>query len=251
MTTQTPDAVREALEKRKAVNTVLGRLLAPLVPDAVERMRIGNEACTLILAALDSRAGDAGEGLKQQTHEWRRREVQAIGAAISTRSWHAVEQAYNSLRDKMDAAGCWHAPATPAPAVDAQEVDDEGPCTDCEDTGITIQTERACSCEAGDQYRAPAADAVPAGEAEATQTFELRWTGAARPPVHPTPMSGCQRFTSFERAVRFMLNQPSDAKFVSLHADVARRYDRTADMQAALDADARLDAALSHGEGRK
>ncbi|WP_433910406.1 hypothetical protein [Sphingomonas yabuuchiae] len=51
----------------------------------------------------------AGEVMKQQAHEWRRREVQAIGAAISTRSWHAVEQAYNSLRDKMDAAGCWHA----------------------------------------------------------------------------------------------------------------------------------------------
>ncbi|WP_395393083.1 hypothetical protein WBP07_18000 [Novosphingobium sp. BL-8A] len=32
--------------------------------------------------------------------------------------------------------------------------DDEGPCTDCDDTGITIQTERRCSCDA----------AEPAGE---------------------------------------------------------------------------------------
>ncbi len=59
---QTPDAVREALERRKAVNAILAPLLAPLVPDVAERIRIGNEACTAILAALDSRAGDAGEG---------------------------------------------------------------------------------------------------------------------------------------------------------------------------------------------
>lgn len=38
-------------------------------------------------------------------YDLRRREVQAIGAAISTRDWHAVEQAYNSLRDKLDRAG--------------------------------------------------------------------------------------------------------------------------------------------------
>ncbi len=56
------------------------------------------------------------DALAQQAHEWRKREVQAIGAAISTRSWHAVEQAYNSLRDKMDRAGCWHAP-TPALSI--------------------------------------------------------------------------------------------------------------------------------------
>jgi len=34
------------------------------------------------------------------------------------------------------------------------EVGDEGPCTCCDDTGWTIQTEQACSCIAGDQYRA-------------------------------------------------------------------------------------------------
>jgi len=70
---------------------------------------------TLESVILDlARAVDAvpaGEVLKQQAHEWRRGEVQAIGAAISTRSWHAVEQAYNALRDKMDTAGCWHASA--------------------------------------------------------------------------------------------------------------------------------------------
>ena len=33
----------------------------------------------------------------------RRREVQMMGAAISTRSWHDIESAYNQLRDKIDA----------------------------------------------------------------------------------------------------------------------------------------------------
>jgi len=30
-------------------------------------------------------------------------EVQALGAALSHRSWHATEQAYNVLRDRIDA----------------------------------------------------------------------------------------------------------------------------------------------------
>ncbi len=42
---------------------------------------------------------------------WRRREIQMIGAAISTRDWHGVETAYNQLRDKIDTAL-----ATPSPA---------------------------------------------------------------------------------------------------------------------------------------
>ena len=32
---------------------------------------------------------------------------------------------------------------------DAQQGDDDGPCTDCYDTGTTTQTERPCSCGAG------------------------------------------------------------------------------------------------------
>jgi hypothetical protein len=39
---------------------------------------------------------------KEEITDWRRREVQAIGAAISTRNWHTLETSYNSLRDKMD-----------------------------------------------------------------------------------------------------------------------------------------------------
>lgn len=178
MTTQTPDAVREAVAR--IVDP--GAWTDPAKSDAAydrtpyrERSLAKADAILAILAALDSRAGDVGEGnpvsrcsigsckrhhrcmympcraatpapavdaecqlchglntscpngceiihdavdavpagevLKQQAHEWRRVEVQAIGAAISTRSWHAVEQAYNALRDKMDTAGCWHASA--------------------------------------------------------------------------------------------------------------------------------------------
>lgn len=32
----------------------------------------------------------------------RKREVQALGAALSRRDWHATEMAYSQLRDKLD-----------------------------------------------------------------------------------------------------------------------------------------------------
>lgn len=38
-------------------------------------------------------------------YDLRRREVQALGAALSCRNWHMMETAYNSLRDKLDNAG--------------------------------------------------------------------------------------------------------------------------------------------------
>ncbi|CAB4140072.1 hypothetical protein UFOVP407_19 [uncultured Caudovirales phage] len=46
---------------------------------------------------------------------------------------------------------------TPTPAAIAAsltEEDDDGPCTDCEDTGWTFQTERPCTCEFGLAVRA-------------------------------------------------------------------------------------------------
>lgn len=51
-------------------------------------------ACTVIARALRAR--------DERIAEWRQDEVQAIGAAISTRNWQALERSYNSLRDKMD-----------------------------------------------------------------------------------------------------------------------------------------------------
>lgn len=41
---------------------------------------------------------------------------------------------------------------TPTPGQPLSEAD-VLPCTDCDGTGITTQTERACSCAAGDAYR--------------------------------------------------------------------------------------------------
>ena len=38
---------------------------------------------------------------------------------------------------------------------------DDGPCTDCDDTGITYQTERVCSCLAGLAIEMIDADACP------------------------------------------------------------------------------------------
>ncbi|MEH3121143.1 MAG: MazG-like family protein [Sphingomonas phyllosphaerae] len=49
-----------------------------------------------------------------------------------------------------------------ATAQDGVEVDDDGPCTTCDDTGMTIQTERPCACEEGDQFRTPT-PTIPAG----------------------------------------------------------------------------------------
>lgn len=43
-------------------------------------------------------------------------------------------------------------PTIPTPGQSLSEAD-VSPCTDCDDSGITHQTERACSCAAGDAYR--------------------------------------------------------------------------------------------------
>jgi len=55
------------------------------------------------LAARIERAEGLIEAVSGE-YGWRRREMQAIGAAISTRNWQALESAYNELRDKMDIA---------------------------------------------------------------------------------------------------------------------------------------------------
>jgi len=46
--------------------------------------------------------------------------TEAIGAAISTRNWHDLEQAYNSLRDKMDAALTRPQPPAATPGADGK-----------------------------------------------------------------------------------------------------------------------------------
>lgn len=62
-------------------------------------------------------------------YDLRRREVQALGAALSCRDWYMTEKAYNSLRDKLDNAGFTVSgpPTTPKPPAggDAGAVEDE------------------------------------------------------------------------------------------------------------------------------
>ena len=70
------------------------------LPDLMGLLTQIDNATTGIAEFGERRAIAASQA---QVADWRRREMQAIGAAISTRSWHELERAYNQLRDKMDA----------------------------------------------------------------------------------------------------------------------------------------------------
>ncbi len=87
-----------------------------------------------------------------------------------------------------------------------------------------------------DAYRLTSANPArtEALEDDWTAVYELRWIGAARPPVHPTPMKGRQTFKSFEKAAAFFDKQPDDAEFVSLTQIMTRKLDRTEDFRAAI-----------------
>jgi len=156
------------------------------------------------------------------------------------RDVNADDRNLRNASDRYDEAYMWvvawvsSQAAVAAPAIDAQEGDDEGPCTTCYDTGITIQTERACSCEAGDQYRPPAVDAVPAGEVE---RFVIRRNGAFFRP-------NAQGYTTHIVAAGFYTREEADsyASVEGVTIEPLERYRAEAN---------RLLAALSHGEGRK
>jgi hypothetical protein len=66
--------------------------------------------------------------------------------------------------------------------------------------------------EAGRQ----AAALIFEGDVETSTRFHLEWIAGARPPAHPSPMTGKTTFGSFEDAVDHMRRQAEDAKFVSL-----------------------------------
>ena len=76
-----------------------------------------------------------------------------------------------------------------------------------------------------------------AGE-ETTTRFYIEWIAAARPPVHPEPMTGRLIFETFDLALRHMKSQADDAQFVSLEErqTTVVYIDRSADMRAALPA---------------
>jgi hypothetical protein len=71
----------------------------------------------------------------------------------------------------------------------------------------------------------------------ATETsFVIEWIAAARPPVHPNPMTGKATFGSFDRALKHMRSQAPDAQFVSLtsRTTVTTSADRSDDLRASL-----------------
>lgn len=141
---QTPDAVREALERRKAVNAILAPLLAPFVPDMGELIRIGNEACTAILAALDSRAGDAGEGLQS-----------AVADALNA-AWALCDDTENGDSEQPSVPrDAWKRLADALDALEATIPKSEQPCW----PGVSARLLASAT-------PAPAVDAVPAGEVE-------------------------------------------------------------------------------------
>ena len=64
-----------------------------------------DHACRNIAAALRARAAELpaqDDGWRATLQAIRQRSVQAIGAGLSTRNWHATETAYNELRDAVD-----------------------------------------------------------------------------------------------------------------------------------------------------
>lgn len=287
---------------RDAVQAFHRTMAARLMSDiASERPTLGKDegdAGTLVqafarhrLAALDSRAGDAGEVeaplgfvLEEAEHDAECGcPEETWGTPYGSLNMHLsagklsnahldngegeweIEATFSSVAEARAAFFGWaiglhHAPATPAPAVDAQEGDDEGPCTDCEDTGITIQTERACSCEAGDQYRPPAVDAVPAGEVGLRQALgdainspkgvvpvsaEPFYDGRAGrvKPAEATPtaylMTGRWELDPEGRSPGIYMDDPEGGDPICLCV-VKRVYHPDL-----------LSASLSHGEGRK
>lgn len=123
-TRQTPDFVREGLEQRKAINTVLGRLLASLVPDVVERIRIGNEACTAIVAALKT-PDDVREASPYVAGPiWAETEDNCFTAEIQTVGGHSViATVHGSTRDEAEQRQLAILAALVSRAGDAGEVE--------------------------------------------------------------------------------------------------------------------------------
>ena len=176
MTTQTPDAVREALQaKHDRIHPTNRRPDLPIML----KMTFG-DLCA-ILAALDSRAGDAGE---------------VVAWIYEKKSPHSdlVRRIVNADRDNYAVGKGWtetplYRSPTPAPAVDAQ--DHFRDATKMVDRNAVIQecaSALATYCkrmnEAGKEpsfydareailamrsESAPAVDAVPAGEVDWTK----------------------------------------------------------------------------------
>ncbi|WP_395393021.1 hypothetical protein WBP07_17805 [Novosphingobium sp. BL-8A] len=92
----------------------------------------------------------SNENLRELIDAWSFNVMLECSGREESKMLVAMGGAFLDLRD-LDKILTW-AMGQARPAERAS--DDEGPCTDCDDTGITIQTERRCSCDA----------AEPAGE---------------------------------------------------------------------------------------
>ncbi|MET4895774.1 hypothetical protein RN629_01210 [Sphingomonadaceae bacterium jetA1] len=188
MTTQTPDAVREADPRVEIVAKALGLHRypggtgpinpptrwpldptdkldgrdgkVPLTWDFAEKCRAD---ARVMLAALDSRAGDAAEGLADAQ----------LKDAVSELLSHRGERPYRILRGGQALWETWvpsfraairYLPATPAPAVDAKARADMAAAL--RNTPAEALREAGYLERAAQMIEAPAVDAVPAGEVE-------------------------------------------------------------------------------------
>lgn len=77
---------------------------------------------------------------------------------------------------------------------------------------------------------------APIVRGETETDFRIEWIAAARPPVHPNPMTGKAWFKTFYKALKHMTSQADDAQFVSLteHITTVIKIDRADEFRSAL-----------------
>lgn len=175
MTTQTPDAVREA---RRIAANVLG-LPPGLRSEYMNGKYDTGDHVRIALAALDSRAGDAGEGKELFLVSLALSKPFAGGTTYSmSQSWRtggteqeAIDAAIMFAAKEKPGFGVWNMliarvplSATPAPAVDAKARADMAAAL--RNTPAEALREAGYLERAATMIEAPAVDAVPAGEVE-------------------------------------------------------------------------------------
>ncbi|WP_394662906.1 hypothetical protein [uncultured Sphingomonas sp.] len=218
MTTQTPDAVREALRPFSDLADWIDANRPRHANPSME-VQVENWPYTLsvewlynarkALASLDGRAGDARPAL-----EVGRKFLAACNSAWSCgKPYHRVKTMMDRADDFQKALDAYDAIlATPAPAVDAKE---RRTCPGCEGSGVGEVSDCCFICDgSGKITDTPAVDAVPAGEVE--------------------------------QAGQFLLDRLVDHEVRMTSEDDAREWHGHV-----TPAMARFRAALSHGEGRK
>lgn len=225
MTTQTPDAVREAVQE--ALNLLKNAQMAGdgrRVTLHPTRVRLVSD---LLAAALDSRAGDAGEGWKLVPVEMTR-EMSDAGRD-ATGGYPYAPHDIPKL-GYMQVNIIWNAilAATPAPAVDAQE--------DGEPAAWAIAAEKAASEAYAQHMGSPEESDPAAGRRAAALAIQ-----ACAPAVDAVPagedLDDWLRGDWYERWQDATEN--ADEELMATLESLRGRVEQT------------IRAALSHGEGRK